>query len=365
MAVYPYCSFCGTRRVSCSDISAHKKHLEWTADVHLARNGQRLRKTFTSKELADIQERQWKTDYERGLLLPKSTISSKTFNEVADEWWAMVLAQNRIKNPFRAEISRVRMFKLEFGNRLIGSLSLNDGEKWLNQRIADGKAIGTVNRDMKPLKWIMKYATDKGYISKNPFLALKEIPGDNIRIRWMTPAEINLLLSTIEGIKDYSLLDVVMVALNTGFRKGNLERLMARDVGEIRITAQKTKSGNPYDVPISNAIRSTLNRLIKENPTGPILNTSKLDLRFRNAVKAAGLYKNKGNSENVTLHTLRHTFAALYLKNGGDLFKLSKLMGHASSVITEKVYAHICPKELDAQAHLIGTSIKEPLFKVV
>lgn len=365
MAVFAVCSLCGTRRDACIDVSAHKKHVEWTADVHFSRNGQRLRKTFTTKELADTQERHWLTDFDRGVLLPKNVIKAITFNQAADEWWAKVMAENRIKNPFRSESSRVNMFRAEFGSRLIGSLTLTDGEKWLRERIGSGKAIGTVNRDMKPLKWIMKYAIQKDYISKNPFEDLKEVPGDNIRIRWMTEAEINLLLNTAESLQDRALMDIIMVGLNTGFRKGNLERLTARDIGNVRITARKTKSGKPYDVPISPAIMPILNRLIKDCPTGPLLRTLDLDARFRKAVKACNLYTKKGDPDNVTIHTLRHTFAALYLKNGGDLYKLSKLMGHASMAITERVYAHICPKEIDAQAHLIGTSIKEPIFKVI
>ncbi len=34
-------------------------------------------------------------------------------------------------------------------------------------------------------------------------------------------------------------------------------------------------------------------------------------------------------------HTLRHTFAVSYLRNGGNLFYLSKILGHSSVVITQ------------------------------
>lgn len=37
----------------------------------------------------------------------------------------------------------------------------------------------------------------------------------------------------------------------------------------------------------------------------------------------------------VSAHTFRHTFAFNYLKNGGDLYKLSRLLGHTSVVVTE------------------------------
>lgn len=37
----------------------------------------------------------------------------------------------------------------------------------------------------------------------------------------------------------------------------------------------------------------------------------------------------------VSAHTLRHTFATLYLAGGGDIYKLSRLMGHSSVSVTE------------------------------
>ncbi len=41
----------------------------------------------------------------------------------------------------------------------------------------------------------------------------------------------------------------------------------------------------------------------------------------------------------VSPHTLRHTFAVQYLLNSGDLYKLSRLMGHTSVKITERYVA--------------------------
>ena len=40
----------------------------------------------------------------------------------------------------------------------------------------------------------------------------------------------------------------------------------------------------------------------------------------------------------MTPHTMRHTFSKRYLKNGGDLFKLSRELGHSSVQITGNVY---------------------------
>lgn len=37
----------------------------------------------------------------------------------------------------------------------------------------------------------------------------------------------------------------------------------------------------------------------------------------------------------VSAHTFRHTFACSYLMDGGDIYKLSRLLGHTSVVVTE------------------------------
>lgn len=369
MAVYPVCVECGIRREKCTEQTAHKRAVRWTADVQFTRTSPRLRKTYDSKELADVQERQWHTDYERGQLLPHGKTRIKTFDEIADEWSVMIVGQNRIANFNRGERYRVEKLKARFGKYItkpvidkdgkpkLVLLTFDDGEEWINERLAKGNMVGTVNRDMKPLKWIMAYALKKGYIDINPISELKELKGANIRVRWMSEAEIKLLVDAAYKMEDYDLIDIIDVGLNTGFRKGNLERLCARDISDNRITAVKTKSGKPYDVPVSPALAARLAQLVNKKPTGPILHTVNLDWRFRDAARLAGLYKDEKDPEKVTIHTMRHTFAALYLKRGGDLFKLSKLLGHANSRITESTYAHICPKDMDAQAPLISTTV--------
>lgn len=37
----------------------------------------------------------------------------------------------------------------------------------------------------------------------------------------------------------------------------------------------------------------------------------------------------------VSPHTFRHTFARMFLENGGDVYKLSLLLGHSSVMVTE------------------------------
>ena len=49
---------------------------------------------------------------------------------------------------------------------------------------------------------------------------------------------------------------------------------------------------------------------------------------------------NLGINENISYHTLRHSFATLYLVNGGDVFILKDLLGH-SSLSSTSIYIHL------------------------
>ena len=55
----------------------------------------------------------------------------------------------------------------------------------------------------------------------------------------------------------------------------------------------------------------------------------RVDRSFKSALKTAGI-------ENFRFHDLRHTFASWYMMNGGDLYELAKILGHAHIKMTER-----------------------------
>jgi integrase len=50
----------------------------------------------------------------------------------------------------------------------------------------------------------------------------------------------------------------------------------------------------------------------------------------------------------ITPHALRHTFGTRWLQAGGDIYKLSKILGHSSVAVTEAHYAHLLKEDLVA-----------------
>ena len=57
---------------------------------------------------------------------------------------------------------------------------------------------------------------------------------------------------------------------------------------------------------------------------------------------------------------LRHTFGWRWLRGGGDIYTLSKILGHASVAVTEKHYAHLLKEDLRAKADAIDLGLGLP-----
>ena len=64
----------------------------------------------------------------------------------------------------------------------------------------------------------------------------------------------------------------------------------------------------------------------------------RVDRSFKNVLEMAGV-------DNFRFHDLRHTFASWYMMNGGDLYELAKILGHANIKMTER-YAKLAKQHI-------------------
>jgi integrase len=68
------------------------------------------------------------------------------------------------------------------------------------------------------------------------------------------------------------------------------------------------------------------------------------------AAKRAGILNSDSfPHDSLSPHDLRHTFGARFLQRGGDIFVLSKMLGHSSVQVTQRHYAFIAPDDVGAK----------------
>lgn len=69
--------------------------------------------------------------------------------------------------------------------------------------------------------------------------------------------------------------------------------------------------------------------------------------------------RNAGLKKVSPLHALRHSFSYMFLKTGGSLEILSKILGHHSPSFTMKVYGHFKPDDLIAEMNRVSLAREE------
>jgi integrase len=208
--------------------------------------------------------------------------------------------------------------------------------------------MATVNRELAQLSKIFSLAVDNDYCETNPCRKVRRFRVDNRRERVLTADEETQLLAVLIG--GYAALHpVALLALNTGMRRGEMMELRWADVdlaaGFVHLPGAITKSGRARSIPLNGAALAALGELKERAGTQARVlaglgytNKSTLSQKFGAAVGAAEL-------TDVTLHTLRHTFATRLNDKGVHPFTVRDLLGHASIEMTGD-YTHARPETM-------------------
>jgi integrase len=211
-------------------------------------------------------------------------------------------------------------------------------DEYISQRAATHKPA-TVNRDIVVLRHMFVKAMAWGKALSNPVAHVKPLRASNRRLRYLSHEEMARLLD----VADETLRPVLITALHSGLRRGELFALTWQDIdfkhGVIRVV--QTKSGKPREIPMSETLRATLQHLprcidsdyVFPGKTGHRL----VDIRkrFHRALREAGI-------EGFVFHDLRHTFASHLVMVGVDLVSVKEFLGHADLKMTLR-YAHLAP----------------------
>jgi len=155
--------------------------------------------------------------------------------------------------------------------------------------------------------------------------------------------ECKAIFSTPKSIRDRVLLSFIY---SSGLRAREVSRMKISDIDTDRmmIHIRQSKYNKDRYVPLSNFVLLGLRRYYKachpvdylfngKEPGSP-LSTMRMGSILREAVKKCRL------SKNITLHTLRHSYATHLLEFGMDIVTIKELLGHAN-IETTMVYLHV------------------------
>jgi integrase/recombinase XerD len=173
----------------------------------------------------------------------------------------------------------------------------------------------------------------------------------------LTEAHVNLLVGWKPKPKNFyqrRLHLLALLLLDTGCRITEALTLRARDVDlENLLVTLDGKGRKQRVVPISFALRKALYRFTTDFKVRPdcLLFATYQGTLVRRMTALRGikwLCEHLGFAPPArTLHAFRHTFAVFYLRRGGSVFHLQKVLGHSSLEMTRR-YANLVTADLQA-----------------
>ena len=297
---------------------------------------------------------------------PKATSDGGiTFGQAAERY----LATKSRKRSLAEDKRIIGHLKSEFGVETpLTEITASRISEYKARRLSSVRKIGegagvterqltaaAVNRPLALLRHLLRLSHEEWEVLETvPKIRLEKEPQG--RLRWLTQDEITRLLAACAKSKNKELKAAVIVALNTGLRRGELlgltwDRIDASH-GVVRLEMTKSKSARRREVPLNDdSYRALISLGQKEG--GLVFKTRFIQSAYENAVKAARL-------DDVNFHTLRHTFASWAVMRGVSLKELQELLGHASLAMTMR-YAHLAPEHLrTAVNRLAGLTSDQP-----
>jgi integrase len=190
---------------------------------------------------------------------------------------------------------------------------------------------------------------------------VKLLEENNRRLRYLSKEECQALTKEC----DEHLRPIVITALNTGMRRGEILNLKWDNVDLQHgfILLDQTKNGERREIPINGTLRGTLEELFRGTTKRP----RRIDIpwvfydpytgRPYQSVKRsfAGACR-RAKIKDFHFHDSRHTFASHLVMAGVDLTTVRELLGHKTLTMTLR-YAHLAPSHKVKAVDVLDSAI--------
>lgn len=263
------------------------------------------------------------------------------------------------RNPKTVEKTQ-KAFQSAFGKFMdfqLSAITAWEVEKWRNKRLADGIKPATTNRQLNLIKGCLSRAVEWEVIDSHDLQKVKAQTVDNAKVRYLSKDEEYRLRESLAKFDIKHLTTIVILAINTGMRKGEILSLNWNDVNlenkVLTVDFQNAKSGNTRHIPLNTQAFNVLNDWQKlSGNIGYVFKDSNqqriVDFRY----DWAALLED-ASITNFRFHDLRHHFASKLVMASVDLNTVRELLGHSDLKMTLR-YAHLAPEHKAAAVNLIG-----------
>jgi len=312
-----------------------KRGKSWYLDINF--EGNRVR--------SKIKGARTKTEAQAALVTVKADILRGEFNlkkvkqilfkDFAEKY---LRYSKKHKTSWRSDQTSLNKLKAFFGNRRLSKISPGLIDDYKLKRVDEVKPA-SVNRELACLKFMFSLAKKWEYADMNPVKEVRLFKERKIDMHILDKEEINRLIE----VSNTYLKPIIIIALNTGMRKGEILNLGWKDIDfdEHFIFINETKSGVTRKIPMNSFVVKTLRGIKRESEFvfyNPDTKNRIKNVRssFKTACRRIGV-------PDLRFHDLRHTAATYMVTGGVDLVTVSEILGHSDIKMTVR-YTHPTPE---------------------
>lgn len=353
----------------------------WEGQISYVLNGKRKRKKVIGKSRKEVKE---KAKEAKALL--EEQVEELTLGKWLEQWLKVfVVGHVKLKTEERYKTAVKKHIIPNIGDINVKILTSLQIQEFINSLHENGgvKGIGlsprTVNSARTVLSTALKQAVGAGIIDKNPVLFTKPIKTNRREISVLNKDECRKLVEAAKAESNQAFWIAVVIALETGLRKGEIFGLRWRDINfnKQQLTVNTTVVTSNHGIVIQDSTKTKYSRRtvkLTESTIRKLKEYKEWQLAYLNAIGAKDIYdgflitsergsvkdpnnfsyvtfksllKKAGLRDNIRFHDLRHTHATQLLQAGVDIKSVSERLGHSSIRITLDTYTHVLPSMND------------------
>jgi integrase/recombinase XerD len=263
------------------------------------------------------------------------------------------LAKNSVES-YERDLAKLGAWS-EKNNLELINLTKTDLREWLIDLAGENLSENSKRRLISALRGFYKFLVSDGHLKKSPAETL-EAPQKSFYLpKFLNQTEIENLLSvpdvsTETGLRDRAILETMYAA---GLRVSEVCTLRIGDVElDAGILTCTGKGSKTRKVPVGKSavewLKSYLvQRKKKENIEiqNLFVNKSGKPVSRQDVFYLVKEYGEKIGREDMSPHTLRHSFATHLVQNSADIRSVQQMLGH-TDISTTQIYTHITDNHL-------------------
>lgn len=227
------------------------------------------------------------------------------------------------------------------------------------RRLDFGKKVSdvTINNYLRNMSAFFNWCVEEELILRSPIKKGDYIKVDRRPLEFVSDEEFHKMLQNMDtsSFSEYRDSVIIQLLLDTGMRVRECLLIQTTDLNLVKrciyLPAENTKGKKGRHVFFSDKMAAILQRWIKYKDryrdSDYLFCTNKGKfLEVNNFEKNVRKYAQRVGLKDIHPHVFRNNFAKRFLMSGGDIYTLSRLLGHSSVTVTEQAYLDLDQNDL-------------------